>query len=101
MSTFKKPVYKLIIQPKIATEIPATIIVVVPVPSHTINNGARADLGRLFKITRYGSITKERVLENHKAVAVARLIRITRKKLIIVSYSVIPICVIRDLSISI
>ena len=72
------------IQPKIATEIPAIIIVFVPVPSHTMKSGARADLGRLFKMTKVGSIISESVLENHKKLAITMPIKITSKKLKIV-----------------
>ena len=39
--------------PKIATDMPATIIVVFVAPSQTIRRGARADFGRLFKTTIY------------------------------------------------
>lgn len=38
--------------PKIATDIPATMIVVRFAPSQTIRSGASADLGRLFSTTR-------------------------------------------------
>ena len=46
------PKRKVKILPKIATDIPATMIVVFVAPSQTISNGARADFGRLFSITR-------------------------------------------------
>ena len=79
-------------EPKTATEIPATIIVVVPVPSQTMNRGARADLGRLFNMTRYGSVISDSLGEYHKSVEVIRLIKNTRKKLNMVSNKVIPAC---------
>ncbi len=79
-------------EPKMATEAPATIIVGVPVPSHTIKRGASADFGRLFKMTRYGSMTSEMPEEYQSRVAAAMPIRITKKKLISVSASVMPIC---------
>lgn len=47
-----KLVYRLKMLPKIATDIPATIIVVLVAPSHTIKSGANADFGRLFSTTR-------------------------------------------------
>lgn len=53
-SVFRKAVYRLIMDPKRATEIPATMIVVIPLPSHTIRRGARADFGRLFRIDKIG-----------------------------------------------
>ena len=56
LSTCKKPVQRLIMEPNTATDIPATIIVLLPVPSQTIISGARADLGREFSITRQGSV---------------------------------------------
>ena len=39
-----------------ATDIPATMMVLLPVPSHTMRSGARADFGRLFSTTRKGSV---------------------------------------------
>ena len=77
-------------EPKTATEIPATMMVVIPVPNQTINNGARADFGKLFKITRYGSKTSDNFVEYHNAVDTIRLIIHTRKKLRKVSTNVIP-----------
>ena len=38
--------------PKMATEMPATMMVSMPVPSQTMSSGASADFGRLFKTTR-------------------------------------------------
>ena len=51
-SASPKPVYRFKIEPKIATDIPQTIIVRSLAPSHTISKGARADFGRLFNTTR-------------------------------------------------
>ena len=79
------------IQPNMATLIPAMIIVFVPVPSQTIKSGARADLGKLFNITKVGSIISDKVFENHKRLATTIPIIITRKKLKIVSYKVTQI----------
>ena len=39
-------------EPKTATEMPATIIVFEPVPSQTMSRGARADFGSAFRTTR-------------------------------------------------
>ena len=81
------------IEPKIATEIPATIMVFMPVPRHTMNKGASADLGRLFKMTRVGSNMAAMDFENHKRDAHTTLKSITKKKLNTVSARVYPICV--------
>jgi len=51
-SVFIKLVYRFKILPKIATDIPAAMIVVWVAPSQTISSGARADFGRLFSTTR-------------------------------------------------
>lgn len=85
------PVYRLMMAPKMATEIPATMMVLMPVPSHTIRSGARADLGRLFNTTRYGSRTSDNLGEYHSRVAAARLNATTSRKLTTVSRSVTPI----------
>ena len=82
------------IAPNIATDMPATIIVVVPVPSQTMMSGAKADFGKLFKITRYGSNIFESVGECHSMVANSILNTNTHKKLTIVSNNVINICII-------
>lgn len=79
--------------PNMATEIPATIMVLIPVPSHTMNKGARADLGRLFKTTRYGSSISEHLAEYHKRVADNIPIKRTSRKLATVSRRVIPVFV--------
>ena len=77
-------------EPNRATDMPATIMVFVPVPSHTINSGARADFGRLFKITRYGSKISESFVEYHSSVALIKLMRNTKRKLRRVSQRVMP-----------
>ena len=92
LSTWIKPVYKLMIEPNMATEMPATIIVLLPVPSHTIIKGARADFGSEFKITRYGSMILLNRSKDSIRIAVKILKRLTIKKLRMVSYSVIPVC---------
>ena len=74
------------------TEIPATIIVLLPVPSHTIIRGAKADLGREFKMTRYGSIILLTLSKESMIMAIKILSRFTIRKLRIVSYKVIPVC---------
>ena len=51
-STVTKLLYRLKMQPKIATDIPAVIIVILLAPSHTISRGASADFGRLFNTTK-------------------------------------------------
>src|SRR5699024_9850055 len=76
--------------PKIATDMPATMMVVFVAPSHTIRRGARADFGRLFKTTRYGSRISESLLLNQRATAARILTKVTRKKLASVSYKVTP-----------
>ena len=86
------------IAPKMATEMPAAMIVSMPVPSQTIKRGASADFGRLFKTTRNGSKISDNRRLYHKSVAVERLTRATRKKLITVSVNVIPIWVNRERS---
>lgn len=45
------------IQPKIATEIPAITIVRIPVPSQTMMSGASADFGRELRSTKTGYTT--------------------------------------------
>ena len=74
-----------------ATDIPAMIIVLIPVPNHTMNKGARADFGRLFRITQYGSKIAESLSEYQSQVATSKLIMNTRKKLRMVSKRVYPI----------
>ena len=54
-SAWQKPEYRLITEPKMATDMPATTMVRSLAPSHTIRRGARADFGRLFSTTRHGS----------------------------------------------
>lgn len=71
---------------------PATMMVVRVAPSHTMRSGARADFGRLFRTTRYGSRISESFLLNHRSTAVRILKTITRRKLTIVSYKVTPRC---------
>ena len=78
--------------PKMATDIPATIIVLGVAPSHTIRSGARADFGRLFSTTRNGSVISNSFLLNQRSVAIRILKMVTRTKLTSVSYSVIPMC---------
>ena len=68
------------------------MMVVRVAPSHTMRSGARADFGRLFRTTRYGSRISESFLLNHRSTAVRILKTITRRKLTIVSYKVTPRC---------
>ena len=51
-STSRKLVYRLMMVPKMATEMPAVMIVRMLAPSQTMSSGARADLGRLLSTTR-------------------------------------------------
>lgn len=73
------------------------MMVFAPVPSHTIKSGARADLGRLLSTTRYGSKISDSFGEYHNNVEQTRLNRITRRKLTMVSNSVMPMCESRAL----
>ena len=75
---------------KRATDTAATTIVLVRLPSHTIRIGARADLGRLFSTTRYGSSISDKRSLNHSSMAARRLKRITSAKLVSVSKRVTP-----------
>ncbi len=79
------------IDPNNATEIPATIMVLEPVPSHTMKSGAKADLGRLFNIMRQGSNISDNRLKYHNIAAPRMLIPNTKEKLIRVSTSVTSI----------
>ena len=81
----------LITEPNIATEMPAVMIVFTFAPIHTMRSGASADFGRLFRTTRYGSITAEKRGKSHKSTANAMPSVETSRKLIPVSYTVIPI----------
>ena len=47
-----KQVYRFMMLPNMATDIPATMMVVGVAPSHTMRRGASADFGRLFRTTR-------------------------------------------------
>ena len=49
---WRKLAYRFKMLPKMATDMPATMMVVRLAPSQTIRRGARADLGRLFRTTR-------------------------------------------------
>ena len=69
---------------------PATMMVLAPVPSHTMNKGARADLGRLFSTTRYGSRISDSLEECHSKVDMSMLSKSTNRKLNRVSNSVMP-----------
>ncbi len=60
-------------------------------PIHTISIGARADFGRLFSITRYGSRISDALRLDHSRTAAEIPITVTIRKLTIVSNSVIPI----------
>ena len=82
------------IEPKIATDIPAIIMVFIPVPSHTMISGANADLGREFKITRKGSNILETLGKQIKRIADSIDNKVTAKKLTMVSNKVTPICLI-------
>jgi len=79
-------------EPKTATEIPATIMVLLPVPSHTMISGASADFGKELSITRYGSVILLKVLKDNSNIAIKILSMFTIRKLSNVSYNVIPVC---------
>ena len=79
-------------EPKIATDIPAMIMVFIPVPSHTMIKGANADLGREFRITRKGSRILETLGRLINRIAERMDNKVTAKKLTMVSSNVIPIC---------
>ena len=72
----------LITEPNIATEMPAVMIVFTFAPIHTMRSGASADFGRLFRTTRYGSITAEKRGKSHKSTANAMPSVETSRKLI-------------------
>ena len=57
--------------PKTATEIPATIMVFLFAPSHTISKGANADFGRLLSTTSYGSRMRDTLGNDHRRTAEA------------------------------
>ena len=82
--------------PKIATDMAVMIMVFILFPSHTIKMGAIADLGRLFKITKYGSRISLNVVFHHRSIAIRRLIAATRKKLPKVSARVMEVCLTRS-----
>ena len=69
LSMPRKPVYRLIIMPNIATDTAVIIIALVLVPSHTISIGARTDLGRLFNTTMKGSRQSDSPLKHHNSIA--------------------------------
>ena len=66
------------------------MIEVIPAPAHIIIIGPSATLGKLFKIVRYGSNTLARNGNHHRMEAMKVPINVPNKKLIIVSYIVIP-----------
>ena len=74
------------------TEIPHKIMVLGPVPSHTIMSGAKADLGRLFNMMRNGSKVLPMEGRNQNRVAIIRDRNIIKKKLMVDSNKVTPIC---------
>ena len=69
LSIPRKPVYRLIIMPNMATDTAVMIIALVLVPSHTMSIGARADLGRLFNTTIKGSRQSDSPLKHHNNIA--------------------------------
>ena len=90
--------YRFSIHPNIPTDIPQSMIVFGPVPSHTIISGASADFGRLFNTIRNGSKVCPRPGRNQNRVAsISEKVTISRK-LTTDSHSVIPICRNSDIS---
>ena len=73
------------IEPKTATEMEATMIVRMLLPSQTMRIGARADFGRLLSMTRYGSRISERFRLDQRRTAPSSPQRMTSVKLISVS----------------
>lgn len=73
--------YSVKIEPKIETEIPVTMMVLVLAPSQTIRSGARADFGRLFKMTKYGSSILDRMGKRQSRIADSKDNVMTNKKL--------------------
>ena len=67
-------------------------MVLMLLPSQTMRIGARADLGRLFNITRYGSRISARLLLDQRATAPRIPTAVTKKKLTRVSRMVTPVC---------
>ena len=61
-----------------------------------MSNGARADFGRLFNTTRYGSNIRDRGLFSHSSTVRTRVTMMTSAKLTSVSNSVMPICPMRS-----
>ncbi len=96
--TSPKPVYRFRMQPKMATDIPATMMVRCLAPSHTMRRGARADFGRLFRTTRYGSSTFARRGQLHSKTEIPSPARTTKAKLRRVSFKVAPMWTKRDWS---
>ena len=88
LSVSRNAVYMLIMLPKTATDMPATMMVQEPLPSHTIRSGASADFGRLLRTTSQGSSISETVGKIHRRVAVRKLMPMTSRKLTNVSYKV-------------
>ena len=91
LSTWRNPLYKFRILPKTAMEMAVIMIVFILFPSQTIRIGARADFGRLFKTTRYGSMILAAVGNHHKIVAISTENKVISAKLTSVSARVTPI----------
>ena len=64
-------------------------------PNHIIIIGPNATLGKLFKIVKYGSIISAILFFHHKIDAINSPKKVPNEKLIIVSYTVIKICLKR------
>ena len=64
------------------------MMVFIPVPSHTMRRGARADFGRLFSTTMYGSSISDSFGHSQRTTAIRILMAMTRRKLTRVSYRV-------------
>ena len=78
------------IEPNTATDTDAATMVCTWLPIQTISIGARADFGRLFNMTRYGSRISDALRLDHKSTAARIPTTVTIKKLNTVSNNVIP-----------
>ena len=63
-----------------------------PAPTQTIKIGPRATLGRAFKMTRYGSDTRERNFDHQSRLAISVPATVPSRKPTTVSKQDMPIC---------
>lgn len=74
------------------------IIEFILAPTQIIINGPRATFGREFNIVRYGSRVFAKLLKYHIRLAIIKPKIVDIAKLIIVSYSVMAVCINKVLS---